>query len=88
MEFCWKPFASCFSSQAIKDISPATACALVLTHAYAGLWAPQFLEAGLRGGREKLWGMEGVGFSDGRFFEKMSFRGMDICLDLTYLATP
>lgn len=40
------------NNQATKDISPATACALMLTHAYAGLWAPQFLEAGLLGLRE------------------------------------
>ena len=56
-------------------ISPPTACALVLTHAYAGLWAPQFLEAGLLGRKGKLlpWegrkeGRKGGVFSDGRFF--------------------
>ena len=40
-------------------ISPPTACALALTHAYAGLWAPQFLEAGLLGRKGKLLPWEG-----------------------------
>eukprot|EP00435_Cladocopium_sp_Y103_P033299 s290_g8.t1 len=37
------------------DLSPQTCCALLLTHAYAGLWAPRFLEAMTKQIPDLLW---------------------------------
>ncbi|CAL1153049.1 unnamed protein product [Cladocopium goreaui] len=37
------------------DLSPQTCCALLLTHGYAGLWAPRFLEAMTKQIPDLLW---------------------------------
>ena len=63
-------------------ISPATACALMLTHAYAGLWAPQFLEAsGLLGAKREIASLGRKGGGEGVFWWWIFFveKNEDVC---------